>query len=267
MTTVLRWELRTLASLWRVRIAALLCLVGPFAFVVLLESQSQLPVDTLFGRWVKESGYALPLLVLGFVAQWAFPALTCVVAGDIFSVEDAHGTWKTLLTRSRSRGEVFTGKVLAAACWTVFLVALLAVSSTLAGVLLVGSHPLVGLSGNVLSPGSALGLDLGAWLTCLPPALGFTSLGVALSVVSRSSVVGVVAPVVLGLLMQLYAFLGRSDLLGHLLLTLDFGAWHGLAAAPVFLRPLVESLAVSAAYVVVLVSVAWWRFHDRDEVG
>ena len=36
------------------------------------------------------------------------------MAGDIFSSEDHFGTWKTVLTRSRGRGELFAGKVLAA---------------------------------------------------------------------------------------------------------------------------------------------------------
>ena len=30
---VARWELRSFAALWRVRICLLVCLIGPFAFV------------------------------------------------------------------------------------------------------------------------------------------------------------------------------------------------------------------------------------------
>ena len=37
-----------------------------------------------------------------------------MVAGDIFSSEDHFGTWKTILTRSCSRGQLFAGKFLAA---------------------------------------------------------------------------------------------------------------------------------------------------------
>jgi len=264
---VARWELRTLQSLWRTRIAVALCAVAPFVFMGLLNAQAQLPVDTLFGRWVKESGFALPLLVLGFVAQWAFPALTAVVAGDIFSSEDAHGTWKTILTRSRSKGEVFAGKMLAAAAWPLLLLVVLAVASTVAGLVLVGNQPLVGLSGQLVPSAHALVDVLGAWASTTPPVLGFTAFALLLSVVSRSSVVGVVGPVLVGLLMQLYAFLGRSDLIGHLFLTLHFYAWHGFVLDHPTLRPLLESLAVSAAYVIGCLWVAWWRFRDRDEVG
>jgi ABC-2 type transport system permease protein len=264
---VARWELRTLRALWRTRLVLLLCAVAPFVFTGLLHAQSQLPVDTLFGRWVKESGFALPLLVLGFVAQWAFPALTAVVAGDVFSSEDAHGTWKTILTRSRSKGDVFAGKVLAATAWTLLLLAVLTIASTAAGLLVVGHQALVGLSGQLVPSGRALLDVLAAWASTAPPVLGFTALALLLSLVTRSSVVGVVGPVLVGLLMQLYAFLGRSDLLGHAFLTLHFYAWHGFLLAAPTLRPLAESVAVSAAYVIGCLALAWWRFRDRDEVG
>ena len=65
----------------------------------------------------------MPLLMLGFAAQWVLPLLTALVAGDIFASEDQHGTWKTVLTRSVSRGQLFWAKTLAAVtlrrrwCW------------------------------------------------------------------------------------------------------------------------------------------------------
>ena len=76
--------------------------------------QSAIPADTLFGQWVHQSGFAIPMVVLGFAGQWVLPFVIAVVAGDIFSSEDHFGTWKTILTRSRSRGELFAGKFLAA---------------------------------------------------------------------------------------------------------------------------------------------------------
>jgi ABC-2 type transport system permease protein len=225
------------------------------------------PQDTLFGRWVRESGFATPLLVLGFAAQWAFPFLTSVVAGDMFSAEDHHGTWKTILTRSRSRGEVFTGKVLAAATFTVAVVAALGLASLAAGVLLVGRQPLVGLSGTLLPPGHATLLVLASWATAIPPALGFTAVGLLLSAASRHTAVGVVGPVAAGLLMQLYAALGRDDVLGHLTLTMPLYAWHGFFVAHPFYGPLLEGTGVCTVYLVGCLAAAWWVLRRRDETG
>ena len=132
---------------------------------------------------------------------------------------------------------------------------------------MVGRQPLVGLSGQLVPSGRALADVLGSWALAVPPVLGFTCLAVALSVVTRSSVVGVVGPVLVGLLMQLYPFLGRSDVVGHLLLAFHFSAWHSLLLAQPGVQPVVESLAVSVAYACAALGVAWWRFSDRDELG
>ena len=111
---VWRLELAKLLGLWRVRALALMCLAGPFVIVAGLNLQSATPGDTAFGQWVHTSGFAIPMVILGFGGQWLLPVGTAVVAGDIFSAEDHFGTWKTILTRSRSRGELFAGKFLAA---------------------------------------------------------------------------------------------------------------------------------------------------------
>src|SRR5262245_46358281 len=156
-----------------------------------MRLQSSLPEDTLFGRSVRQSGFAVPLVVLGFAALWALPVLTSVVGGDLFSAEDRYGTWTTLLTHSRSRREVFIGKPLTALAFSLLTIVVLASSSIAAGTLVVGADPIVGLSGVMLAPPEALGRVAMSWASALPPAFGFTALAVLVSVVSRSSVAGV----------------------------------------------------------------------------
>ena len=41
---------------------------------------------------------------------WAFPLITALVAGDIVAAESHNGTLKTILTRSRNRGEIYAGE-------------------------------------------------------------------------------------------------------------------------------------------------------------
>src|SRR4029079_8313254 len=130
--------------------------------------QSSLPEDTLFGRGVKETGLATPLVVLGFAALWAFPVLTSSVAGDLFSAEDRDRTWPTLFTRSCGRAEVFAGKVIVAAAFACLATLVTAASSIGAGLLAFGYAPLVDLSGALLLPASALGRVALAWATTLP---------------------------------------------------------------------------------------------------
>src|SRR3954453_8497755 len=103
----LRWEVRKLRAQRRAKAVLLSALLGPIPIAVIIHGQARPPKDTLFGRFATENGFALALLVLGFAAQWVLPLLTAIVAGDIFASEDQHGTWKTVLTRSTSRAQLF----------------------------------------------------------------------------------------------------------------------------------------------------------------
>ncbi|HUR52103.1 MAG TPA: ABC transporter permease [Mycobacteriales bacterium] len=261
---VLPWELRKLLAQTRVRIAFLTCLFGPPLLALVLGLQDGLPKDTLFGRHVHASGYALPLVVLGFASVWAFPLLTSLVAGDVFSSEDAHGTWPSLLTRSRSRSQVFTGKVLASVLSALALLVTSAVSSLLAGLALAGSSPLVDLSGRELAPGRAAVLVLLSWMTAVPPLLAFTALACLLSVATRSSVVGVGGPVLVGLLMQLLSLVGALGSSANALLTTPFLAWRGLVRDDPYYGPLWQGALVCLAWSAVCLVLARVVLLRRD---
>src|SRR4051794_22303186 len=70
--TAYRWELTKLAALVRTRAMLAACLIAPPIVVLVLRSQTP-PADTLFGRYIHASGFAVPLLLLGFASQWVFP--------------------------------------------------------------------------------------------------------------------------------------------------------------------------------------------------
>lgn len=264
---VWRVELGKLSAQPLVRAVLAGTVFGPFAFAGGLSLQDTVPADTLFGRWSLTTGFAIPLLLLSFATSWVVPLLTCLVAGTIFAAEDGHGTWPVVLTRSVSRSAVFTGKVLAATTYTVLTVGLLALSSLAAGVLVVGRAPLVGLDGAAIGPGRAAGLVLASWALTLLPALGFTAMGVFFSVLGRRSTVGVGAPVVIGLLMQLSSLVGAVAGIRFALLGSAFDSWHGLVRADPYGGPAVQGALVSIAYTVVLLAVALEVFRHRDVSG
>lgn len=265
--TVWRWEVDKLGAQWRTRLVLAACAVGPWLFAVAMRLQTGTPQDTVFGRWVHDSGYAIPLVVLGFCGQWALPALICVVAGDIFSSEDHHGTWQLLVTRSPHRRSLLIGKVLAGGCFAVIVVALLAVSSLAAGLLVVNSAPLVDLSGLPVGGGRALGLVLASWASVLLPALALTAVALLASLASRRATVGIGLPVLLGLVMQLLALLGGPGWLHELLLPAPLSAWHGLWTDPAFHGPLVRGAVVSLAYATACLVAAAVIFARRPVEG
>src|ERR671934_529474 len=137
-----RFELTKLLAQWPVRLALLACWLGPALLVAVISRQSSLPADTVFGRWMGQTGWAGPLVVLSSSCSWVLPLLTSLVAGDVFASEERIGTWRHLLVAVRSPRRIFAAKALASLTVILLLVAGLACSSTAGGLVSVGNQPL-----------------------------------------------------------------------------------------------------------------------------
>jgi ABC-2 type transport system permease protein len=154
--------------------------------------------------------------------------------------------------------------VAAALGFSLLALLVLAVSSVAAGLLVIGSGPLLGLSGSLLPPSRALMRLTFAWMSVLPPMFGMTSIAVLLSVATRNSAAGIGLPVVAALTMQLYTLIDGPEIVRRLLITSAFGAWHGLLAEPRYYGPLAYGTAVSCAYLVVSLALAYRILQRRD---
>ena len=263
----IRWETRKLRHQLRVKALLLGSIVAPVAVVVVVGAQSRPPKDSLFGRFATENGFAMALLVLGFASQWILPLVTAIVAGDIFASEDQHGTWKTVLTRSVSRSRLFWAKVVVSVVFGMIALVVLGAATIAASLLLVGHQPVTGLSGQLVEPGTALRLVAASWATMAPPLVAFTCLAILFSVWSRNAAVGIAAPVVIGMVMQLVGSLGGIEAVRPYLLTTPFEAWHGLLAEPRFTGPLVGGLVTSTVWSVVSLAAAFLVLRRRDITG
>ena len=82
--TVLRVELRKLAAQKRARFTLLGCLIAPFIVTIVLKGQQRPPKDTLYGRHIHSSGFAVALFVLTFVSQWVLPFLTAIESAPYY---------------------------------------------------------------------------------------------------------------------------------------------------------------------------------------
>ncbi len=260
----LRTELQKLGSQLVSRLLVVICIAGPFAFAAVLKVQSGTPSDALFGVWVHSSGFAVSLVILGFAGSWGLPVIAGLLGGDLFASEDRHGTWKTILTRSCTRSELYVAKLLAAGTLTVGLTLLLAISSLLAGILLMGAHSLVDLSGVPIPAAELLALTLLSWTACLLPALAYTSVAVLFSVATRNGIVGVLGPLFVALLTQLLNLIGKGVVVHLLLIGSAFAGWHGLFTTHRFYGPLVISSLVSIAWIAVCITASWRILRRRD---
>jgi len=261
--SVYRVEMRKLSSQLLVRVALAICVLGPVVFIAIIKTQPTLPADTLFGRWLHTSGFALPFVMLGFASEAGFLVLVSVVAGDMFASEDRYGTWQTVLTRGCRRQDVFVGKTLVAATYSLLVVLLLAVSSLVAGLLFVGSQPVIGLAGEMMQPDRAFWMTLLSWSTAILPVLAFTCLGLLFSIATRSGIIGMLAPVVIGGMMELFSILGFRTLM----LTTAFDAWHALLIRSADPGPFVQGSIVSIAYIAFCLMFGWHLVRRRDFAG
>ncbi|MGW5373225.1 ABC transporter permease [Streptomyces sp. NPDC004009] len=259
-----RFELVKLVSQWRMRLLVAACWIAPALFVAAVSRQSTLPVDTLFGRWMHATGWAGPLVVLGFAGTWALPLLTSVVAGDVFAAEDRLGTWRHLLVAVRSPRRIFAAKALAALTVILLLVTGLACSSAAGGAAAVGNQPLVGLDGHPLSPADAAGRVLLAWLCVLAPTLALAAIGLLGSVTLGRSPMGLLLPALFALTMQLAQMLPLPVAVRLALPGYAFIAWNGLFTSPAQLEPLLIAIAVSLVWAVVATALAFLLFVRRD---
>jgi len=259
-----RFELVKLLAQWRVRLLIVACWIGPALAVIVVSGQGTLPADTLFGREMRATGWAGALVVLSFAGSWFFPLLTSVIAGDVFSAEDRLGTWRHLVVAVRSLRRIFVAKAMAS--FTVLLMCLpgLAVSGIVGG-LVVGSRPLTGLDGHLLSPADAAGNLLLAWLCVLAPILAFAAIGLLASVIFERSPIGLLLPAFGGLGMQLASQVLPMPVAVRLALpSFAFLSWNGLFTSPPMLGPILTGIAVSLAWAVTATALAYALFMRRD---
>jgi ABC-2 type transport system permease protein len=264
---VYRWELAKLLAQKRTYLGLGAAVLVPVIFVVVLVIQTGGPNDVPLGRYIRDTGLAVPFVVLFFMSIWGLPLITALVAGDIVASESHNGTLKTILTRSRQRGEVFAGKVLATATYTLAAVVAMGLVGLVAGSIAWGFHPLTSLSGTTVSPGRGLVLLLATLAVYALPLAGIAAFAVMLSTVTRNSAASVVGTLMWALFMQLLGVLPGTESFRPYLLATQFEAWHGFLRVPADWVPVVRALWVCALYIAAPLVAAYLVFLRRDVAG
>ncbi len=267
--TVYRWEIRKLIAQKRTYIGLGAALVVPLIFVLglALDGGGGGPEEVAFGRYVRQTGLAIPLVGLIFSSVWLFPLITALVAGDIIATEDNHGTLKTILTRSVERSQVFAAKALATFTYTFLALAVFVATGLVAGGLVWGFDPLVSLSGTPIPAGRGILLIGASALAYLIPMLAVAAIALLLSTVTRNSAAAVVGTLMFSLILQVFGVISALDSLQPYLLSDQFDAWQGLLRDPVDWSPIVHSAWVSALYGVPAAAAALTVFVRRDVAG
>jgi ABC-2 type transport system permease protein len=264
---IYRWELRKLRAQKRTLLGFGMAVIVPIIFIVALELQKGGPNDVPFGRYVRETGLAIPPVLLIFGSIWLFPLIVALVAGDIVANEDGNGTLKTILTRSVDRHQVFLAKALAALTYGLAALLLFAGVGLLLGGLRYGLHPLTSLSGTRIATGRALELMAAALGAYLLPVIAVASIALLLSTVTRNSAAAIVGALMISLLMQLVGIISGLAALRPYLLSTQFDAWQGLLREPADWAPVVRAVWVCALYALPAFAAGLTVFVRRDVAG
>jgi ABC-2 type transport system permease protein len=267
VATVYRWELRKLRAQKRTYLGLGAAALVPLIFIIALLSSSGGPDDVAFGRYVRETGLATPLVGLLFSSIWLFPLITSLVAGDIVASEDNHGTLKTILTRSTERWQIFAGKFLAALSYSFAALVIFVTVGLVLGGLIWGFDPLTSLSGTKIQPGRGILLIAGSALAYFIPMIAIAAIAFLLSTVTHNSAAAVVGTLILSFMMQLLAAISGLDFMRPYLLSEQFDAWQGLLRTPTDWAPIIHAAWVSACYAVPAVLWAFVAFVRRDVAG
>ena len=265
--TVYCWELRKLRAQKRTYLGLGAAMLVPLIFIVALVSSSGGPDEVPFGRFVRETGLAIPLVGLLFSSIWLFPLITSLVAGDIVASEDNHGTLKTILTRSTERWQIFVAKLLATLTYTFAALALFVGLGLVIGGLIWGFDPLPSLTGTTIPTGRAILLIGAAALAYSVPLMAIGSIAFLLSTITHNSAGAVVGTLILSFMMQLLAVISGLDFMRPYLLSEQFDAWQGLLREPTDWAPIGHAAWVSACYAVPALGWAFVAFLRRDVAG
>jgi ABC-2 type transport system permease protein len=267
VTRVYKWEVLKLLAQKRTYLGLGAAMLVPLAFVIVLTIQKGGPSDIPLGRYLRETGLATPFVVLFFMSIWAFPLIVALVAGDVVAAESHNGTLKTILTRSRNRGEIYAAKVLATFTYTVLVIFAMGAVGLLAASIAWGFNDLTSLSGTPVPAWHALGLLAASLALYAWPMAGIAAFGLLLSTITRNSAAAVVGTLMWALLMQLLGVLPGTEPIRPYLLGTQFQAWHGFLRTPADWAPVVRALWVCAFYVALPLGAGYLVFLRRDVAG
>ena len=265
--TAYRWELRKLRAQKRTYLGLGAAIVVPVIFCIAVAARPGGPSDVPFGKYIHDTGLAIPLVLLLFGSIWLFPLITALVAGDIIAAEDQNGTLKTILTRSVSRAQIYSAKVLAAFTYATFAILLTGATALIGGILVSGFKPITTLSGEVVSAPKGLWLVFASLCVYMIPILAVASFAILLSTVFRNSAAAVVGTLMFSLFLQLVTIIPGLEGFKPYLLSTQFNAWQGLLRSPADWDPIIRAAWVCALYGVPSLVVGLTVFLRRDVTG
>jgi ABC-2 type transport system permease protein len=197
------------------------------------------------------------------------PLLIAFVTGDLISGESAMGTIRLLLTKPISRSRILLSKFFASCIYTFIIIIWLVIMAVVFGRLLFGNGDLIVLKSDGLI---IFQQDDVAWrffygfLTAFLSLVMVATLSLTLSCFSDNSIGPIVAT--MGVIL-LFTVIGTLDVplfdsVRPFLFTTHMAAWRYFFDDPLETSKIINSVVILVSHIVILLSVALFKFNKKD---
>jgi ABC-2 type transport system permease protein len=210
------------------------------------------------------NGFVLPIVSLTITLALLLPLVGAMWSADALAGESSHGTLRGLLIAPVGRVRLLVVKSVGVAAAVLVACVLIAAVGMITGIVVLGSHGMLTLSGTTLSFGAALGriavatvwVALEVWAVC--------AVALAVSACTDHPMVVMAATLAGAVVFGVLTSIPSLDWLQPYLLTTSWASLTDVLRDPMPIGGLVHGLAVAACYAVVAWSLALARMVSRD---
>ena len=236
---------------------------------------------------VLADGSLYPAAALALVLPVFLPVAVAVVAGDSVAGEATAGTLRYLLVRPIGRTRFLVAKLVTIICYVLAAVIAVAVTSFLAGVVLLGpaTPAAVGQPGAApqlqtggVQPGAAATSLSGPPLTALQlferiggaiafitvSMLGVAAIALFLSTVTDSALGSALGGLAVLIVSEVLVTLDAAASVRPYVPTRYWLAWIDFFRQPIFWRDIQRGFGIQAVYVALFLAAAWANFATKD---
>jgi ABC-2 type transport system permease protein len=192
------------------------------------------------------------------------PLVISVVAGDAVAGEASIGTLRYLLTVPVGRSRLLAVKLAAIAVWSLICVFAVALSGTLAGLVLFPSGHFTLLSGTQLSYAGGLGRLVLVALYVAASALTVGAIGLFVSTMTEVPIAAMAATLTLAIVSEVADAVPQLSSIHAWLPSHYWLRWVDVLRDPIYADQMITGLWLSLAYVALFVALAWARFGGKD---
>jgi ABC-2 type transport system permease protein len=268
LTRLLRSELRMVLrrprTLVGLGLLALVPIVAGIGIAIAAGSPSDGPIGDGLAALVEGNGLLLPIFGLTMSMTMLLPLTGAMLAADALAGEAANGTLRGLLIAPVGRARLLAVKTFGVAATSLLAVLMMAVTGTVAGMLLLGGDGMLTSSGTTLSFGDGLARVLLTVVLVTVQVWALAAVALAVSAWTEHPLIVVVVSLGIVIVSGVLSVIPALDWLTPALITTS---WEGIVEVikdPLPTSTLLTGVLRAGCYIVIGYSIALSRMLTRD---